>query len=65
MKLKNNFFFSDTIDCSGYVITPRWLHIFARTIDAVRDLKFPATTSEWRLFLELCTVFRQFVLNLP
>lgn len=56
-------FLSDVIDCLEHVIAPRRLHIATKTVDAVRNLKYPMTTSELRLLLELCCIYCRFVSN--
>lgn len=63
LKLKKCFLFSDAIDYHGHVIAPRRLHIAIKTMDAVRDSRYPTRTSEMRSFLGLCNVYRQFIPN--
>lgn len=46
-----------------HVIAPGWSHIATKTIDAERYLKRLTITSELRLFLGLCNVYRRFVPN--
>lgn len=60
-KLKMCFSFFDTIDFRGHVIPPRPFHIATRTTSAVRDLKWPSTTSKLRLLLRLCNVYCRLV----
>lgn len=54
---------SDAIDYLGHVIAPKRFYIATEKIDAVRNLKYPTTTTELRSFLELCSDCRQFVPN--
>lgn len=61
LKLKNYFFFLEAIDFHGHVITHRRLHIATMEIDAVRNLKYPTTTSKQRSFLGLCNLYRLLV----
>lgn len=49
---------------SGHVITTRRLYIATKTIDAVRDLMYPTSTSKLLSFLGLYNVYRRLVSNI-
>lgn len=65
LNLKKRWFFADIIDNLEHVIRSRRLKLAVRKTDAVVRLGSPTTQTKNRLFLDLCSVFRLIVPNLP
>lgn len=61
LKLPECSFFTDRLDYLGQVALPERLAVSGRTRKVIEGLCIPINVSEFRSFLGLCNVYRQFV----
>jgi hypothetical protein len=61
LKLAKCQFFKDTVNYLGHVIRPGRLGVAEKNTEALKSAPMPCTQTEFRSFLGLCNVYRQFV----
>lgn len=64
LKLKKGLFLAKTIDFLGHIIRPKRLKIASHTIGAIYKFLTLTSLTELRILLELCSVFRHYVINI-
>jgi len=61
LNLEKCTWFSDEVEFLGHIVRPGQLHVDNKSVDALKDAKFPTTKTQLKSFLGICHVYRRFV----
>jgi len=53
--------FCDEVECLGHIVRRGQLHVHQKSVDALKNAKFPTTKTQLKSFLGMCNVYRRIV----